>query len=538
MILKNDLAGAYSRMSSHRDEWLDAARDYSSLTAAGVMPPEGRATPTNRIVPHNNLGASGVITLAAKLVMELLPPNRAFFLMTIRPEAGRDLAEGSRSTDEEQAAQAQKIKNEIQEGLVDLENRIVQQLGRGNLRANAHEVFLQLIVTGNVIFHVPSSGVTSVFDLRQFVVQRDPSGNVTHAIIEEELAEALLSDEQKDKINSSSPDMTTVSGADEIHKAPVAISGDKLVKLHTGIELLPNGKYGVWQEIKGVEVEGSYAEYEKDALPYMVLRWRPAAGEHYGHAYVADLEGDLRQMEGLSKALKEGALLSSKFFMGVAEDAPAGLEKKLSQGQHGKIHRFNADDVFIVQANKFADLQVTANALAAVEGRLKSAFLMNSTRQAERVTAEEKRQDFAELQSHFGGNFATFGNEFQAPLLQRVLRIMKEGGALAGLEDALKSTEPVIITGVDAIGRNAELNNLTDFAGTFQAAVGPQRAAQVINAQEMGARIANATSVNPSNLLVSQEEVSQAQNADAIREAGVKAAPAAAGAAINAQTQG
>lgn len=531
--LDGKLAGQYNRLSGERDEWLDAARVFSALTSAAVMPQEQRATPNNRIVPHNNLGAIGVITLAAKISLQLLPPNQPFFRMSVKPEVISEITETTRSQSEQESSLATQVLNEIQESLVDLEGRLVKEIGRENIRANSHEVFLQLLVAGTVVFYVPEEGPTSVFDLRQFVVQRDPAGTVLQLILREEVAIAGLTENQRAAHSRGGVVDFSPVGDQEIIAAPRMGHVGETVEIYTGVELIEKDKYRVWQEITGHLVPNSEGMFKANEVPYMVLRWRPVVGEHYSHAYVSDLEGDLRTLEGLSKAVKEGALLASRFIGGVRPDAPPGLEKKITRSANGSFHRFSPDDVFFAQAGKFSDLQVASNTLIGIEARLRAAFLMNSTRNAERVTAEEIRQNFAELNTALGGSFASLANDFQSPLLQRLLKRLKKRGGLAGIEDALTQTEPIITTGLDAIGRNAELNNLLAFTTTLTQAVGPQAVSTLLNTSEMATRIANATSVNPSNLIRTPEEIQQQTQQAALLEAGVNAAGPAASAAIN-----
>lgn len=496
------------------------------------MPQDKRATPSNRIVPHNNLGSIGVVTLAAKISLQLLPPNQPFFRMSLKPEAISEINEGKRDQDQQTADLATQVEGEIQASLVDLESRLVKEIGRDNIRANSHEVFQQLLVAGSVVFHVPESGPTSVFDLRQFVVQRDPTGRVLQLVIREEVATVALNARQKAALGGPDPEIDFSTYDPEIQTAPLADPGTDTVELYTGMELVAPDTYVVWQEILGREIEGTRGEFSEDEVPYMALRWRPTVGEHYAQAYVADMEGDLRTSEGLSKALREGALLSSRFIGGVRPDAPAGLEKRISKAPNGAFHRFNPDHVFFAQANKFADLRVTNESLERVEQRLRAAFLMNTTRDAERVTAEEIRQNFAELNTALGGAFAQLANDFQAPLLKRLMKRLENRGGLAGIQDAVKETEPIIITGVDAIGRNAELNNLLAFTQALTAAVGHQAVATILDTTEMASRIANATSVNPDKLVRSAEQIDEQVNKATLREAGVRAAGPAAGKAV------
>lgn len=78
-------------------------------------------------------------------------------------------------------------------------------------------------------------------------------------------------------------------------------------------------------------------------------------------------------------------------------------------------------------------------------------------RDAERVTAVEIQRDALEIEQNMGGVYSLFATTMQTPV------------AMWGLLDAGDSftsdlVDPVIITGIEALGRMAELDKLANFA--------------------------------------------------------------------------
>lgn len=505
----------YSSMEATRNPWLEAARHFAALTAPTVMPQHGQADPMNRVIPSSSLAALGVVTLASKLSLEMLPPNRAFFRMILKPEVEAELKEATLDPNESAAKTANEIYQQVQHSLVELENRVVTEVGRGTLRAAVHSTFIQLVVCGGAVLYVPERGDVTVFDLRQYVTERDPSGRPVMTVIREDLNAEDLTDAQR-----AVWDGETVNANPEVGAPYVAT---EIVPLYTGIQW-KGGKYHVWQELSGQELEGSRGEFDEHECPYLVLRWSHQIGEHYGPGYVWDFEGALRFVHGLTQSVKDSAALAARSIIGVSTAAPPHLERKLKNAKNGSVHRFDPNHVHFVRADKGDDLAVSYQALQEARQELRAAFLMHSVRDAERVTAFELRQNSAELQTTLGGTYANFGPALQRPLLTRMLRRMKASGALKGLDDALTETEPVIITGVDAIGRNGELNNLLAFAETYRAAVGVQ-ADSYLDPHEWAERIAAATSVNPKGLVKSPKSIQDEQNQAALRAGGERAAP-------------
>src|SRR5690606_39318157 len=82
-------------------------------------------------------------------------------------------------------------------------------------------------------------------------------------------------------------------------------------------------------------------------------------------------------------------------------------------------------------------------------------FRSNSamTRDAERVTAEEIRMTAMELETSFGGTYTALAGNFQTPLANWLLE--KVDTKIDG-----KDFRVVVITGLDALSRNGELENL------------------------------------------------------------------------------
>ena len=67
------------------------------------------------------------------------------------------------------------------------------------------------------------------------------------------------------------------------------------------------------QEVKGKIVNS--AKYDLDKLPYLALRFNRIDGANYGRGHTEMYLGDLKSLEGLSRAILEGSSASAKMLL-------------------------------------------------------------------------------------------------------------------------------------------------------------------------------------------------------------------------------
>ena len=76
-------ASLYAQYEQERSTFLREARDSSKLTLPNLIPENSRGTRSKPKTPFQAVGARGVNSLAAKLLLALLPPSTPFFKLTI-----------------------------------------------------------------------------------------------------------------------------------------------------------------------------------------------------------------------------------------------------------------------------------------------------------------------------------------------------------------------------------------------------------------------------------------------------------------------
>ena len=84
----------YDHLSSYRSQFLDTAVQCSKLTIPYLIQrDEFRVTHQSLRQPWQSVGAKGVVTLASKLMLSLLPPQPTFFKLQLRDDKlGEELA--------------------------------------------------------------------------------------------------------------------------------------------------------------------------------------------------------------------------------------------------------------------------------------------------------------------------------------------------------------------------------------------------------------------------------------------------------------
>ena len=455
----------YSKLEGKRYQYVDRARQCSKLTLPYIMPEEGFGPHSRLETPFQGIGARGVNNLASKLLLALLPPNAPFFRLNID---ARGLAnEGA----------PPELATEIETALQQVEESVMDEISRETYRTALHEALKHLIVTGNSLIYLPEEGGMRVFHLNRYCVERDPMGNILYICTKEQLSYMSLTDE-----------MTQLAGAEGGEGA------DNEVHLYTAVCRKENG-WKVWQEINGNVIPDSEGFYALDKNPFIPLRFSRIDGEDYGRGYVEEYLGDLQSLESLQRSLVEGSAAAAKVLFLV--------------NPNGAIAQGNAADVSVLQLNKFNDFRIVQEAIVKIEERMGHAFLLTSgvVRNAERVTAEEIRMLGQELETAIGGLYSLLSVELQMPLVNRLMAVMSKKNKLPKLPKDI--VNPVIITGVEALGRGNDLQKLDMFLAGAAQVVGPEAVAQFVNVGEYFKRRATSLGIKTVGLVKSDEQMAQ-----------------------------
>ena len=477
---KNTCAQRYYKLSADREIYLDRARECSELTLPALVLPEGFSSASDLYQPFQSTGARGVNNLASKLLLLLFPPNSPFFRLAMDTKTKAELDNDGQ------------LRAQIEDGLAGIEREISSEIETSAMRVHVFEALKHLIVSGNVLLHLPKKGGVRVFPLSSYVCKRAPDGELLEAILEEKVSPRALPE--------------GMEGID--------YEGDENLKIYTKIYRAETDQYEIYQEVEGILVPGSEGKYKKDLMPWRALRMVHLDGEDYGRSYVEEYLGDLKSLEGLMESLVSAAAASSKLVFLVRPNASV-KRRDLTSARNGAVIGGMPEDVRVLQTEKAHDMRVVLDTVQRIEERLAFAFLLNTSvqRQAERVTAEEIRFMAQELESALGGVYSILSQEMQLPIVHILMDKMSSDKRIPKLPKG--TVKPVIVTGVEALGRGNDLNKLRTYVQDLvQLAQANPETIQRINFGDLVARLATGHGIDTTGLIKSDEQI-QAENQQA-----------------------
>ena len=494
-----------------RSQVLERARQASDITIPSILPAEGHTENSTLASPYQSLGARGVNNLASKMLLALFPATTAFFRLRMSDDIEAQLGEE---------------KENIEEALRVLENRALLFMEQSNLRVMIHSAIKHMIVTGNGLIYMPKSGMNRMFRLNQYCVVRDPSGTWTELLIKETAHRETLPDNVREACQLSDAHIKDKNEQEHCD-------------IYTWVKL-KDGKHEWYQEINEIRVPGSDGRAVTTESPFVVLRWSAVENEDYGRGLVEEYIGDLRTLEGLNKAITQFAAAAAKIVI-LLHPNSATDEDDLIDAESGDVVQGTLEDIDVLQLEKQADFQVAKAVADEVSIRVAHAFLLQSgtTRDAERVTAEEIREQAQELEDVLGGVYTVQASDLQLPVVRRLLSILKELGEYPKFPEG--SVKPSIVTGFEALGRNHELNRLRAFFSDVVSTFGEAALAE-FRIQSGIKTYATSHNVDIKDMLKSaeekQQEQLQAQQAQLIDKAAAPVAGAVAKGAMDQSSGG
>jgi len=477
----------YSKLTSGRTAFLDVALDCAKLTLPTLMlNEEQKGEYTKFKTPWQSVGAKGVVTLASKLMLGLLPPSTSFFKLQLDvSKLGVELPT--------------EAKSELDLSFAKMERQIMEAIAASTDRVQIFTALKHLVVTGNALLYMGKDGM-KMYPLNRYVVERDGNGNVTEILTRERVNRQILGAQYK-----LPPKIGVVDESTGGH--------DKDVDVYTCVRLTKKGYY--WhQEAEDMPLPGTEGKSPLNKSPWLPLRFVTVDGEDYGRGRVEEFMGDLKSLEGLMQAVVEGSAAAAKVIFTVS---PSSTTKPaaLAQAGNGAIIQGRPEDIGVVQVGKQADMQTAFQLINVLEKRLGEAFLVLQPRQSERTTAQEVQMTQMELEQQLGGLFSLLTTEFLRPYLTRKMHVLTLNKTIPAIPKGL--AKPVIVAGINAIGRGQDREALMQFFQTIAQTMGPEALSQYMNADEAIKRLAAAQGIDILNLVKSVDD-RNAEQAQAMQQ--------------------
>jgi len=467
----------YDRLSSDRSQFLNSARQAADLTLPYLIRDDESTTKSNLRLPQpwQSTGAKGVVTLASKLMLALLPPQTSFFKLQVN-----DI-----NLPEELGPQ---IRSELDLSFAKIERTIMESISESGDRVIVHQALKHLVVAGNALIFMSKDGL-KLYPLNRYVVDRDGNGNVIEIVTKETISKKL--------VKKFYPDFKQEGVVDD-----TSMPNDECV-IYTHVTR-DNNRWVWHQELDGKILPKSLGKAPIDANPWLVLRFNHVDGEVYGRGRVEEFLGDLKSLEALSQAIVEGSAAAAKVVFTVSPSSTT-KPQTLAKAGNGAIIQGRPDDIGVVQVGKTADFSTAYQMIGSLTQRLNEAFLILNVRDSERTTAEEVRMTQLELEQQLGGLFSLLTVEFLVPYLNRKLNIAQKTGEIPRLPKG-GVVRPTIVAGINALGRGQDRESLAQFLTVLAQTLGPEAIGQFVNPDEVIKRLAAASGIDVLNLVKSMEE--------------------------------
>ncbi|WP_397473759.1 portal protein [Pusillimonas sp.] len=483
--MRSHVKEAWEAAEGKRRPLVTRCEKYAAFTIPIICPTDGYNQQSTELqTDYQSVGALAVNSLANKLILALFAPSRPFMRYEIPAGISEELGVAV---------------GQIQSLLATAEKDSMRLLDQMATRPRLYEVCRHLIVTGNCLLILGNDRESPlrVLGIKKYTVKRSMSGKVVDIIIKEVVSFAELEIEVQQLLNQLPAYK---------HMNPEDPRTCQDVTWFTRVQLQGDGRYHVTTYVDDVALPAKYnGVYSPEELPYRPLTWELPDGQDYGIGLVEQCAGDFMALSALSEAELKAAILASEFRW-IVNPAGNTQPEDLMETENGAAIPGVKDDIIALSASGAGvahGLQLMDTVLAKYVNRIGRTFLLGSSviRDAERVTAEEIRMQAQELETSLGGVYSRLAVDFQLPLAYWLAR-------MSGVSLGDTGIRPTIITGLDALSRNADLENLklciVDMAQLQAAMQGPLEF--VLNATAIADAIFAGRGVDP-KLYVNPPEV-------------------------------
>jgi hypothetical protein len=390
----------------------------------------GKQNPVRR--DFQSVGAILTNQLASKMASLLFPSNQSFF----RLDAAVNTAE---------MTQAMGVSaNDLASGLATLESTAYRRIF---LRASYHQLvhtMKLLITTGNALLYRDSPGTNlHAYSMRQYALCRDGSGKVLDTVLKER---------------------TTVG------QLPASVQGHfgareeyDSVCLYTRIKRERRGVTDVFVVTQSVEnlLLDTHEEYPEAVCPYIPVTWNLITGENYGRGLVEDYAGDFAKLSAVAEALALYEIEACRV-LHLAAPGAGGDVDAMAEGESGQWFQADPTKVQAYEAGDFQKINALVADLQSIFQRLSPAFMYaGNTRDAERVTAEEIRQQAEEANQSLGGVYSVIADGLHIPLAHILCAEVNPEFVSEIIAGGLTLS---VLTGVAALGRSSDVTKLLQVA--------------------------------------------------------------------------
>ena len=428
------------------DAYLKTLNDYSKWTVPSLFPRDVKQGKRygNNDIEHDfqSVGAMLVNRMAAKLTQTLFPINHTFFKINVSADKLKEMGIP--------LPNVQVFDEETRQVFAEYENTACKRLYINNSYAQLQQALALLIVTGNALLMRKDNRFV-VYSLHNYTTLRDSMGDLLDLIIKEDMVYEALPKDFKERLAAH-------------NKVPHVEF--KTVTVYTRIKRVFNDYGNTWEVTQQVEdvdmgVDITYNDYNN---PYIVATWKLVNGDNYGRGHCEDHRGDLAKLSAVSGFLTDYEIEALKIVNLVDTTTLTDFDE-VANADHGAFVQGVQGSITAYEAGTYQKIQAALQDLQIIYQRLSMAFMDSSnSRDAERVTAEEIRNNVYEADMMTGGVFSNLSPTLHAKtgylLMQEVdpAFIIAVAAGLFDLE---------LLTGVQAVGRSSDTQKLMEASIEF-----------------------------------------------------------------------
>lgn len=444
-----------SLFTKYRDDaLLCRLATYALWTIPSVFPKGERNSIANQnaLIEHDyqSVGAGLVNRLSTKLARTLFPANTSFFRIEVNEEL-KKLMDDKGNTD-----------------IITYEKKACDRLFLNASYAQIVQALRLLVITGECLLYRHENKLR-VYSLRDYVARRNNLGETLDIIICEQKLWEELTPEQRVQCN--------------------AVQSDTKYKLYTRIQRqvkLGMTSWLVTQEINGRSLSTRMV-YRDKLCPYIPVCWNFVNGDNYARGYVEDYAADLAKYSDLSRELMSYQMECLRL-LHLVDPASSIDADSAATAPNGEFISGTPEGIKPYEAGSYQKIQEIRNELQGIEQRLNMAFMYTgNTREGERVTAYEIRQNAEEAEQTLGGVYSQLSQSMHLPLAHLLLYEVRPD--IIAAVDAAHITLN-ILTGIMALSRSSEnqglliacsqLNAILPIIGQLGAAYNIQAAADSV----------------------------------------------------------
>ena len=252
LLAEDGAKATYNRLTNDRSPYVTRAESNAKLTIPSVFPEDSSDGSSDFTQPWQSVGARGVNNMANRLMMASFPLE-PWMRLSVNEFAAKEMMDNLEQYDE------------VEKALGQIERSMMTYMDSNGYRPVFFESERLLIITGNCLLQVPEpvqgskmKATPKVYNLHNYVVQRDAYDNILQIITRDKVAFGALPED----VRKGMPDTGD--------KKP-----DEEIEVYTHVYLSDEGdEYFSYQEVGDEIVSGTEGQWAVDAVPWIPIRDR------------------------------------------------------------------------------------------------------------------------------------------------------------------------------------------------------------------------------------------------------------------------